>query len=181
MSGSIGGLLNLIDQAQQQNSVQQPPVAGLLGSATQLLPTDPFAAQRAAQAAQGPAAGAPGGPQAPGSGPMWGAWSGFGGTPSPYKNGSENPFAGPVPADPNPGHMSFAQAQSQAALPGQNPFPGVDPSHPLWQQLYNEYTNMGQTDPRQLFAQIGQRGGGGGSTGNAASGGGQGQDASGQW
>jgi len=66
MSGSISGLLGLLDQAQQQpNAVgagpsgQQPPVAGLLGNATQLLPTDPFAAQRAAQAAQGPAPVAP--------------------------------------------------------------------------------------------------------------------------
>ena len=60
MSGSISGLLGLIDQAQQQpNAVQQPPVAGLLGNATQLLPTDPFAAGRAAAAAQGPAPVAP--------------------------------------------------------------------------------------------------------------------------
>jgi len=60
MSGSISGLLGLLDQAQQQpNAVQQPPVQCLLGNATQLLPTDPFAAQRAAAAAQPQAPAAP--------------------------------------------------------------------------------------------------------------------------
>jgi hypothetical protein len=52
MSGSIAGLLGALDQQQQQ--VQQPNVLGLLGNATQLLPTDPTgqlaAAQRAAAA-----------------------------------------------------------------------------------------------------------------------------------
>jgi hypothetical protein len=49
VSGSIIGLLGALDQAtQQQNSIQQPNVQGLLGSATQLLPTDPFAAQKTA-------------------------------------------------------------------------------------------------------------------------------------
>jgi hypothetical protein len=54
MSGSIAGLLGALDQQQQQqNQIQQPAVLGLLGNATQqLLPTDPFAAQRAAAAAQ---------------------------------------------------------------------------------------------------------------------------------
>jgi hypothetical protein len=121
------------------------------------------------------------GPQAPAVSPMWANWGGF----DPVPGNSNSPYAGAVQQPSNPGFMTFQQAQAQAALPGQNPFAGVDPSHPLWQVMFNEYTNMGQTDPRVLFQQIGQRAGGyGGGEGGGVSGGGSGghgQDASGQW
>jgi hypothetical protein len=116
---------------------------------------DPSAAMAAPDAAAAGPANALA-PQAPAISPMWANWGGFGNAPG----GGPNPAGGAVPAATNPGFMTFAQAQAQAALPGQNPFAGVDPGHPLWQLMFNEYTGQGQTDPRALFQQIGQRSGG---------------------
>ena len=122
----------------------------------------PPAVPAATAATATPAAPAAQPDQAPAISPMWGAFGGFDGFGS---GGQKNPFAGAVPASTNPGFMTFAQAQAQAAMPGQNPFPFYDPSHPMWQLMFNQYTNMGATDPRLLFAQAGQGGGGGGGGG----------------
>jgi hypothetical protein len=177
MSGSISGLLGLLDQAQQQpNAVgagpsgQQPPVAGLLGNATQLLPTDPFAAQRAAQAAQ---------PQAPAAPPYQtpraatDAWAAQMNQNAYGKDPAMQGLAGsagfPLWSDPRMVQDHLAQlAQGTISTPGVDPQDAQD-------ELMRRIRGGGWGGPGGGYG-----GGEGGGTSGGGSGG-QGQDASGQW